>query len=206
MGTLSSIISSDRDNKESKNRLIHDRRAATSNEIIDSLNSLHRISERPITELIEQSLARKGGKYGAVKLNRESRETISATEQLLSALKQDSRLSQSLQHLVRGLEIPVIREVLENPSLLDDANHPARKLLESIDKLAPYANSAETEEPLLQIIEQIGNAPAEQSQDQLIDATQKIETLLSQKREAFDQNLSLVVQSSRQNELLEKAR
>ena len=96
--------------------------------------------------------------------------------------------------------------MLQNPALLDDADHPARKLLESIDKLAPYASADETEEPLLQIIEQISSAPAEQSQAQLIEATHKIENLLNRKRKAFDQNLSRVVESSRQNDLLDKAR
>ncbi|MCB1753346.1 MAG: DUF1631 family protein [Gammaproteobacteria bacterium] len=206
MGTLSSLIASGWESRGSEKKSIHDRRAASNNEIIGSLDSLNRFSERPMTELIEQSLARKSGKYGAVKLNQESRDTISATEQLLAALKQDSRLSEGLQNLVRGLKIPVIREVLENPLLLDDANHPARKLLESIDKLAPYSGTDATEEPLLQIIEQISSAPAEQSEAQLIEATQKIENLLSRKRETFDQNLSRVVESSRQNELLDKAR
>ena len=206
MGTLSSLISSEWKSKGNEKKSIHDRRSATSKEIISSLDSLNRISERSVTDLIEQSLAKKGGGYGPVRLNRESRDTIAATEQLLSALKQDNRLSEGLQSLVRGLKIPFIREVLENPTLLDDAHHPARKLLESIDKLAPYSSSDETEEPLLQIIEQISSAPAEQSQAQLIEATHKIENLLSRKREAFDNNLSRVIESSMQNDLLEKAR
>jgi len=206
MGTLSSMISSGWESRGSERKSIHDSRPADKREIISSLDSLNRISERPMAELIQQSLSRKGGRYGAAQLDRESRDTISATEQLLSELKQDSRLSESLQNLVRSMKIPVIREVLDNPSLLDETDHPARKLLESIDKLAPYSGTDDSEEPLLQIIEQISSSPAEQSQVQLIEATHKIENLLSHKREVFDNNLSIVLESSRQNDLFDKAR
>ncbi|MCP4290168.1 MAG: DUF1631 family protein, partial [Gammaproteobacteria bacterium] len=206
MGTLSSIVSHDWGEKESDSKSLHCKRSVSRKEIIDSLNSLSRVSERPITQLLEQSLASKGRSAGTVRLDIESRNTITATEQLLSALNQDNRLSRGLQSLVGSLKVPVIREALENPALLDDANHPARKLLESIDELAPYSSTVDTEEPLLQIIENISSASAEQSQNQLIDATHKIESLLSCKREAFEQNLATVVESSRQNELLKKAR
>lgn len=206
MSTLSSLISSVWPGREKENGPIQDRRAANNNEIISSLNSLNRVGDRPIADLIDQSLAKKGGRYGAVKMNRESRETISTTEQLLNVMQQDNYLGRGLQNLLHGLEIPIIREVIENPRLLDDANHPARRLLESIDKLAPYSSSDNIEEPLQQIIEQLNNAPADQSHNNLVEATHKIESLLSRKRELFDRNLSLVLESSMQVDLLDRSR
>lgn len=206
MSALSSIVSSIWRGKERDDSPVQDRRSASSSEIISSLDSINRFSDRPIADLIEQSLAKKAGRYGAVKLNMESRENISTTEQLLLAMKQDNHLSRGLQNLIHGLETSIIKEVIENPRLLDDAGHPARRLLEGIDQLAPYSSSETIEEPLLQIIEELSNSPAEQSHDNLVEATHKIESLLHHKREVFDRNLSLVVESSRQMELLDKSR
>ncbi|MCB1850604.1 MAG: DUF1631 family protein [Gammaproteobacteria bacterium] len=204
--TISSIVGPGRRAQEQDREPGGEANHPSREQILAALNHLSRAPQVSLSERVERSLTRSMHSGSPVRLDRQCHATIAATEQLLFALTQEEHLSDALKALLRGLEVPVVREALSDPALLENASHPARRLLESIDQLMPYSSADDDEAPLLRIIEQLSEASPERNQDQLIEATRKIEALLSCKRAAFESNLSLVLESSRQQEKQAAAR
>jgi diguanylate cyclase (GGDEF)-like protein len=151
---------------------------------------------RSVLQQLEQQLARQSDSGGAA-IDGETRATIGATEQLISSLEQDLYLGPSLQQLVNQLQIPLIKEAIDDPTLLNNNQHPVRQLLESIGSLAPYSTAGSGGEgPLSDALREIGDACANGETSGITQVTEQIKSLLDQQKEVFERNLSLVVSSS----------
>jgi diguanylate cyclase (GGDEF)-like protein len=72
------------------------------------------------------------------KLSLETQAAIGAGDELISALCNDSMMAPELCDLLERLKILVIESILQDPSLLDNEDHPVRQLLAAIESMMPY--------------------------------------------------------------------
>lgn len=206
--TLSSLLSfgQGQGNGAGDQSTAADGRTAARQDIIRQLEGMPAGSagSGSVVDYLEQQLTRHHGAQGATAIDGKTRAAIGATEQLLSSLGQELHLGSPLQGLVNQLEIPLIKEAIDDPGLLNNDHHPARQLLESIGRLAPYSSADATrpgtEVSLYQALQQIGDACANGEITDISQVTQQIEALLERQKEAFERNLSLVVNHSEQEQ------
>ena len=178
--------------------------------VLGCVEKIPYLGDQSAISLIEGLLARQAGSGQVRTIDRETRSTINATEQLITSLRQDPRLGGKIQGLLNRLGGPLLRETINDPSLLNNPDHPVQKLLGNLDKLAPYSEAADGDarnsQSLSQALEQIGqNAMVDGKAADIAQINHQIEELLNQRRQTFEQNLSLVVDSSLQNDALLQA-
>jgi len=182
---------------------------ASRDQVIDFLDEIPVYSGRPVSERIERYLGR-AGDGAATSIDSNTRDTIDATEQLIFTLREDQWMGGEMQQLINRLEIPMIKEAVRNPTLLNDADHPLRQLLERLDQLAPYttadSQSGRDNGQLSNLMDQISDAACSGEPAAITAATSKVESLLDWKRKRFNDNLEMVIESSNRGDLLLQAR
>ncbi|MCU7906641.1 MAG: DUF1631 family protein [Candidatus Thiodiazotropha sp. (ex Epidulcina cf. delphinae)] len=108
-------------------------------QVVESLNTLPLRHGSSLLSQLEQGLASQT--EPVVNLGPVIRAAISTGEELVAALQQDSLVPDELKGLLNRLEVPIIQEVVQDPTLLENSNHPVRRLLAVIEALTPYLNS-----------------------------------------------------------------
>ena len=155
---------------------------------------------QPMTEQIESRLNADRGADGAVVLTPQVRGVINATEQLVSSIQGDLHLNREIRRFVASLQVPLIREALSDPTLLNNPEHPGRRLLEALGYLAPYlsraVDSVSSEKGLLGgVLDSIGAGNLQSGNVDLNEITTRIEQLIQQQKVGFDENRAVVVKS-----------
>jgi diguanylate cyclase (GGDEF)-like protein len=178
--------------------------AASTDEVLETLSHLPQSTLRSLAERVESELLRNAPPGETVQLPIAARESIAVTEQLVNSMQHNAALGDEIQHFVGNLQIPLVKEAINDPALLADPNHPGRRLLEALDDLAPYL-SATTEEKgdggaLTGIIEYFGEQDFLSGNIALEEVTDKIEELINQQKTAYDSNLALVLESCQEEE------
>ncbi|MEW8506499.1 MAG: DUF1631 family protein [Candidatus Thiodiazotropha sp.] len=105
-------------------------------EVIESLNNLplrygSSVLKQLEHELIDESAARQN-------IDPLVSAAISTGEELVSALRDDPLVPEELKDLLSRMEIQIIQEVVNDPSLLENSKHPVRCLLNTVESLIPY--------------------------------------------------------------------
>ncbi|MET0024356.1 MAG: DUF1631 family protein [Sedimenticola sp.] len=181
--------------------------SASDEAVLDALDNLPKNMTGSVARQLENRLSETSG--GTTHLPLETRQSIEATASFVSSVREDTVLTNELNQLVAHLEIPLIKGALKDPSLLNTPNHPARKLLDAIAELSPYLStpgeSMGSRNEYMEAIEQITNLTSGGKDLDLDQVTDKIETLLSERKKVYESNLSMVVESSRQTEALNHA-
>ncbi len=178
--------------------------------VVKSLGDISTASHRPIIQRIEEQLAGKliNG-YPAV-VDQQTRDAIQVSENLFGSLQQDFMVNPEIQDLIDSLKIPFAREVITDPDLLNDANHPGHKLLETIGKLTPFLPSGEDNKSdkgyLFQALEEISKFAEQGAEIDIKEITGHLEHLIDHQKDNFQNNLDLVTQSCEQDELYLNAR
>lgn len=85
------------------------------------------------------------------------RAAVELVERLFDALVHDTELPPAVRPLLRRLEVPVLRAVLAEAAVLDDAGHPAWRLIDRIGELA-VAQTAPDDPALLDAAAAAGDA------------------------------------------------
>lgn len=179
--------------------------------VVGCLQQIPYLGDQSAISLVEGLLSRRVGAGGARRIDQETRDTITATEQLIASLRQDPQLSGNIQNLLNRLGGSLIKETVDDPSLLNNPEHPVRKLLGNLDQLAPYTQGddphSNKDPSFYEALEKISqNALAGGKAPDISEVNRQIEELLNQRKQRFDQNLSVVIDSSLQNDALLQAR
>jgi diguanylate cyclase (GGDEF)-like protein len=177
---------------------------ASTDEVLDTLSHLPQSALRSLAERVESELLRNAAPGETLQLPSAARESIAVTEQLVNSIQHNTSLGGEIQQFVGNLQIPLVKEVINDPALLADPNHPGRKLLEALGDLAPYLSSTTEEQPgggaLAGIIEYFGEQDFLSGNVALDEVTDKIEELITQQKTAYDSNLALVLESCKEEE------
>jgi len=185
--------------------------SASEEEIILALRSIPRDSATPLVSRIEEQLTTMGHRGDSATINPRIRKTIGATEQLIGEIQNDQVINNDLRNLVRGLETSLLRESIEDPSLLSNTDHPVRKLLNSIDRLAPYFTQDQNGSSITKsATEQLRSLVEDTSKNvgnvDIRGLTAKVDSLLDQQQQNFRTNLAVVKDSTEENERLRATR
>ncbi|MCU7933319.1 MAG: DUF1631 family protein [Candidatus Thiodiazotropha sp. (ex Dulcina madagascariensis)] len=108
-------------------------------QVVESLNTLPLRHGSSLLNQLEQGLASQTEPI--VNLDPVIRAAISTGEELVAALQQDSLVPDELKGLLNRMEVPIIQEVVQDPTLLENGNHPVRRLLAVTEALTPYLNA-----------------------------------------------------------------
>ncbi len=185
--------------------------SASEEEIILALQSIPRDSATPLVSRIEEQLTSMGHQGDSATINPKIRKTISAAEQLIGEIQNDQIINNDLRNLVRGLETSLLRESIEDSSLLSNTDHPVRKLLNSIDRLAPYFTQDQNGSSIIKTAtEQLRSIVEDTSKNagnvDIRGLTAKVDSLLDQQQQNFRSNLAVVKDSTEENERLRATR
>ncbi|WP_428623717.1 DUF1631 family protein [Sedimenticola sp.] len=170
--------------------------------VAHALDDMVQGDRRKLADRVEQALGGHAGAEGGVALSAESRQIIDATEQLLRMAQQDPRHSSTMRRILRQVQLPLAKAAIDDPGVLDDASHPAHRLLNDLDQLALLTPSGDgsvssqgVNERLESVLAELEMSGGKADLDQL---SRQITELLSERRSLFDANLEQVLAATAQ--------
>ncbi|MCP3867963.1 MAG: DUF1631 family protein [Gammaproteobacteria bacterium] len=180
-------------------------------DIIRSLEAFPCNSNMPLVPRIEEHLANNDHRDEPRHMPLQIRNTISATEHLMDAVENDRTLSIDLRNLVRGLEVPLVRESITDPNILENDQHPVRLLFDSIERLAPYFAQGEpstnnTSNAVQQLKKLFSDSSTNATQVDISELSGKINALIESQQSVFETNVAAVLHSTTQDDLLRRSR
>ncbi len=183
---------------------------ASNEEILDTLAQLPPSTIRSLADRVESELLRNAAPGQIIQLPVQTRESIAVTERLVDTLQHNATFSSEMRRFIGNLQIPLVKEVINDSALITDPNHPGRRLLEALGALAPYLSGVEEKEPgkdvLSQIIEHFGEQDFLSGNVDLDEVTDKLEELINQHKSDYDDNLALVLESCKEEESYQHAK
>jgi len=202
--TLSSILGTTGNKNIPKTKNLRPEHIVPREAVLQSLANISAAGQRPILQKIEEQLSGEmlNGQPGIV--DNETRQTIQVTEQLLGSLQQDSFINPEIIGLIDTLKIPLVKEALKDPMLLNDTDHPGHKLLNTIGKLGAYFPTEEQDisrkSNLYQSVEEISRLAEKGAQLDIKQATDHLEKIIDQRKNNLKSNLGVVTHSCEQDE------
>jgi diguanylate cyclase (GGDEF)-like protein len=173
-------------------------------EILSSLDSLSRLQTVDLQHQIETLLQHGGAK--PIKLSPEARAAIGAGEELVATLGKDPLITTELKALLRSVKFLIIEAVLQDTSLLDNPDHPVRRLLDLVEFLKPYVNTGPHASMLRDRESRRLSAITEAVESGLLehieDVSKEINALLLEQRERFETNRKLAISRCLKDEKL----
>jgi diguanylate cyclase (GGDEF)-like protein len=202
--TLASLMGVSRRAEAEGEEELEEGAVASTDEVIETLSHLPQSTLRSLAERVESELLRNAPAGETIQLPVAARQSIAVTEQLVSSMQRNTNLGGEIQQFVGNLQIPLVKEAINDPALLTDPNHPGRRLLEALGDLAPYLSATTEEQPgdgaLAGVIEYFGEQDFLSGNVALNEVTDKIEELINQQKTAYDSNLALVLESCKEEE------
>ncbi|WP_316368367.1 DUF1631 family protein [Candidatus Thiodiazotropha sp. CDECU1] len=127
---------------------------------------------------------------------------ISTGEELVSALRDDPLVPSELKDLLNRMEIQIIQEVVNDPSLLENSKHPVRRLLATIESLAPYITIGKQLSQLRDMakISQLLDAIDSNKLSAVSEVTRALEALKHTQLENFHRNRQLAIDHCEKDE------
>ncbi len=184
-----------------------DASAADREVVLSTLATLSGLQGETLQQQIEKRLLQETAR--PVKLSPEARSAIGAGEELVAELSRDPLITHELRGLLGSLKFLVIEAVLQDTSLLDNPQHPVRRLLDTIESLKPYVNTGphpsvirDRDAHRLVVITQ---AVESGRIEHVNEVTQEIQALLLEQRERFEKNRRLAISRCLKDEKLKRA-
>ncbi|MCG7929888.1 MAG: DUF1631 family protein [Candidatus Thiodiazotropha lotti] len=176
-------------------------------EVMTSLASLSRLQAATLQQQIENLIQEESSK--PVQLSAEARAAIGAGEELVATLSEDPLITEQIRELMGSLKFLIIEAVLQDTSLLENSDHPVRRLLDTIECLKPYVNR-ENQRSLLrdrdtQQLTQITEAVESGKFNHVDEVNSELEQLLSEQRSRFEANRKLSISRCLKDEKLRRA-
>ncbi|MEW8505908.1 MAG: DUF1631 family protein [Candidatus Thiodiazotropha sp.] len=177
------------------------------NGVLTSLTSLSRLQTASLQQQIQQLLQEESTK--PVELSDEARAAIGAGEELVATLCKDPLITDELRALLSSLKFLVVEAVLRDTNLLNNGDHPVRRLLDSIESMKPYINRG-NRASLLRDRDSRRFAAITESVEggrytQVDDVTAEIEALQHEQQERFETNRKLSISRCLKDEKLRQA-
>ncbi|MBT2988999.1 MAG: DUF1631 family protein [Candidatus Thiodiazotropha sp. (ex Ctena orbiculata)] len=175
--------------------------------VLTSLASLSRLQTATLQQQVQQLLQEES--RNPVELSDEARAAIGAGEELVTTLSKDPLITEELRSLLGSLKFLVVEAVLQDTSLLDNDNHPVRRLLDSIESLKPYINRG-SRASLLRDRDSsrfaaITEAVEGGQYSHVDEVTLEIEALQQEQQERFESNRKLSISRCLKDEKLRQA-
>ncbi|PVV05591.1 MAG: hypothetical protein B6D77_18965 [gamma proteobacterium symbiont of Ctena orbiculata] len=176
-------------------------------DVMSSLASLSRLQATTLQQQVQHLLQEESSK--PVDLSDEARAAIGAGEELIATLSKDPLITEELRSLLISLKFLVVEAVLQDTSLLDNEDHPVRRLLDSVESLKPYINTG-TRSSILRDREShqlnaITEAVESGRYDHVDDVTREIGALYQEQHERFESNRKLSISRCLKDEKLRQA-
>ncbi|MFC1316072.1 MAG: DUF1631 family protein [gamma proteobacterium symbiont of Ctena orbiculata] len=170
------------------------------NRVIESLNSLPLRFGSSVLKQLEHELQNQPSDHQ--KLDPVVSAAIRTGEELVSALRNDPLIPADLKDLLNRMEIQIIQEVVNDPSLLENSKHPIRQLLATIESLAPYLTTGNQMTQIRDMaqISQILDAIDCNKLDTVSEVTQALEALKHNQLEQFHHNRLLAIKHCEKDE------
>ncbi len=168
--------------------------------VISSLNNLPVRLGSSVLKQLEHELARQTPDN--YKIDASVSAAISTGEELVSALREDPLVPAELKNLLNRMEIQIIQEVVNDPSLLENSKHPVRQLLATIESLTPYFSAANqiTQIRDLARISQLLDAIDGNQLTSVSDVIRALEALKHTQLEKFHRNRQIAIDRCEQDE------
>jgi diguanylate cyclase (GGDEF)-like protein len=184
-----------------------DRPVAEPEEVVESLDKIASMQGVPIATQLQDELDRSSS--APRKLSVETQAAIGAGDELISALCNDSMMAPELCELLERLKILVIESILQDPSLLDNEDHPVRQLLAVIESMMPYLSpvprrSKMKDRDRQRLIEMIKKIESGEIKD-LDSVKAQVVELQQELKERFEKNRGLAISRCEKDENLKQA-
>ncbi|MBW9263353.1 MAG: DUF1631 family protein [Candidatus Thiodiazotropha sp. (ex. Lucinisca nassula)] len=176
-------------------------------EVMSSLASLSRLQAATLQQQIENMIQEESTK--PIQLSAEARAAIGAGEELVATLREDPLITDQIRELMGSLKFLIIEAVLQDTSLLENSDHPVRRLLDTIECLKPYVNRGSQRSLLrdrdTQQLSQITEAVESGKFNHVDEVSIELERLLSEQRNRFEANRKLSISRCLKDEKLRRA-
>ncbi|MES9993540.1 MAG: DUF1631 family protein [Candidatus Thiodiazotropha sp.] len=171
-------------------------------EIIESLNNLPLRFGSSVLKQLEHELLSQSA--ASQKIDPMVSAAISTGEELVSALRDDPLVPGELKDLLSRLEIQIIQEVVNDPSLLENSKHPVRRLLNTVESLIPYFTVGTQIAHVREMarISQLLDAIDSNKLSSVTDVTQALEALKHTQLEKFYRNRQIAIDHCEKDEQL----
>lgn len=167
---------------------------AKNTQVIDVLRELsqHESAPKDVREQLEQSLAEQ-----SVSLPESSRNAIDTLEQVTQNLLGHEHVADFIKPFIAHLSWPMMRLMLQDPSVLFNPEHPGRLLLNQLARLGKLTTSGEQRlsEQLHRFIDPVA-ADLECDEHALEELLENIQSLVSQAERKAQQNRDRVAQAA----------
>ncbi|MCU7803721.1 MAG: DUF1631 family protein [Candidatus Thiodiazotropha sp. (ex Lucinoma borealis)] len=175
-------------------------------QVVESLNRMPLRHGSPLLKQLERGLESQSAQ--SENLDPVIRAAISTGEQLVAALLQDSHLPAELKGLLNRMEIPIIQELVRDPTLLENSNHPVRHMLATIEAITPYLNISSKAVRLRNLagISQLLEAIDTDKLTSVVEVTKALEALKQKQLEQYHRNRQIAVSRCKKDELLLQAK
>jgi diguanylate cyclase (GGDEF)-like protein len=175
-------------------------------QVLASLDALTHRDGKSLSAQLGGYLIRTGS---SADVDRITQKAIDASEQLLDAVRKDELLNKDVRQLLERFEVPFIKETVKDPALLENDQHPARCFLEAVENLLPYLDIGKQVVPGKSLksrdLEGIMSGIADVNDMDIVEATAQLENLKVQRRENFEHNRNIAIESCQRNERLRQA-
>ncbi|MCG7993367.1 MAG: DUF1631 family protein [Candidatus Thiodiazotropha lotti] len=176
-------------------------------EVMTSLASLSRLQAATLQQQIENMIQEESSK--PIQLSAEARAAIGAGEELVATLSEDPLITDQLRELMGSLKFLIIEAVLQDTSLLENSDHPVRRLLDTIECLKPYVNRGNQHSLLrdrdTQQLIKMTEAVESGKFNHVGEVSSELERLLSEQRSRFEANRKLSISRCLKDEKLRRA-
>ncbi|MEW8049357.1 MAG: DUF1631 family protein [Candidatus Thiodiazotropha sp.] len=170
------------------------------NRVIESLNSLPLRFGSSVLKQLEHELENQSS--DKQKLDPLVSAAVTTGEELVSALRDDPLVPAELKDLLNRMEIQIIQEVVNDPTLLENSKHPVRQLLATVESLSPYLTMGNQMAKIRDMakISQLLDAIDSHKLTGVSEVTQALEALKHTQLEKFHRNRQLAIEHCEKDE------
>ena len=149
-----------------------------------------------------------------VVLEKNVQRSLEITDSLLRSFMSNDKLPAAVRNSVAKLELPLLHTALKEPDFFTDTSHPARRVLDALDRLAAPLNSSLTYDPRAQevtdvlktLTKQFENPHGDHHEDLFSDVEATLESMAKQQDESFDISVQRVIKSCEGENRLHQAK
>lgn len=154
------------------------------------------LNEHNLRTLVQQEVPELGS---------DSVDTIELVEELFTSLNKSQRMLPELEAQLRKLQLPVLRQLLHDPGVLDQAQHPLRKTINHLAILADSQslNAEQNKAAVTQAVQAILGNPEQEGSFQTVDSA--LERLVEREQRLTERNLGRLRDSCEGQQRLQQA-
>jgi hypothetical protein len=181
------------------------------NQALIDLQQLAPTGENPLSHRVDDALRQRFGKGSKRTVADEHSNAIFLAQQLLDAIRTDDVVEPQAKQWIEQLEIPLLRLLLKDDSLLHDSKHPAREVIDQLGRSHVESGPESRDRELaanqeFDSIVQGLRALQEPDRQSFESAAQEINRLLKRQQRLRASQMRRVLEAAEGQHRLEKAR